>query len=121
MQLWTIQMARWRLAQAQGIHFIDTTVKSGNPAFAPTWDIVLASKSGQMSPQEYTQRYLELMRQSLRHNPAPWEQLQQQEKIALACYCPAGQFCHRLVLAAALTKYLQSKGIAVDARGELLK
>lgn len=120
MQLYTIQMARWRLAKARSIHLLDTTVKSGNPAFAPSWEMVLGSKSGQLSNEAYTQQYLALMRQSFLSNRGEWEALVQHEQLALACYCTTGAFCHRVILAPLVQKYLQSKGLTVEFCGEIL-
>lgn len=121
MQLWTIQMGKWRLALAQGIYLLDSTVKSGVAAFAPTWEIVGAVKAGEITEQQYTEQYLLLMRESFRRQPEQWQALEGYPSIAVACYCKPGKFCHRHLLADMLTKYFTSRNIPVEFRGELLQ
>lgn len=99
MELFTIQMGRWRLARDHKVEFIDTTVKSGNSVFSPTWDMVLGHKDGSVSDEEYTKRYRERMIESWKNNRAEWESyLRREHPIAIACYCKPGVFCHRLLL-----------------------
>ena len=43
---------------------LNTTVKSGIKAFAPTWDMVMGHKQGKISDEEYTKLYYALMRES---------------------------------------------------------
>lgn len=119
MELWTIQMSRWRLAKERGIDFIDTTVKGGSQAFGPSWDMVLGHKAGTLSDEQYTEQYVQRMRASVREHGAAWNELGQHDKIALACFCRTGAFCHRHLLAGMVTKYLTSKGITVQFHGEL--
>ena len=44
--------------------YLDITVKSGDKAFAPTWKMVMGSKQGKITDEEYTHQYTELMRKS---------------------------------------------------------
>ncbi len=83
---------------------LDITVKTGNKAFAPTWKMVMQSKKGIMSKEEYTKNYMELMRKSYLENMEEWEKLLNRDKAVLVCFCPAGAFCHRLILAKMLEK-----------------
>lgn len=99
MDIFTIQVGRYRLAQQHKVEFIDTTVKSGLRIFAPTWEMVLGHKDGSWSDEQYTAAYRAMMRQSWIDNREQWLSiLKRQEPIALACYCKPGVFCHRLLL-----------------------
>ena len=40
---------------------LDIIVKTSDGTFAPTWEMVKKHKSGEMSDEEYTKRYLLLM------------------------------------------------------------
>lgn len=133
MKLYTIQMSQWRKAQALGIPFLDTTVKSGDPTFAPSWEIVTAYKQGRslhpgLSPEEsYTINYKELMRQSLRQNRSRWLEVIQMDQVAIACYCgyydqsqPAHiRFCHRHILCELLSLLCAQQGVAFEYAGEI--
>lgn len=123
MQLWTCQMAKWRKARAEGITLFDTTVKSGLPVFAPTWEMVgwIKDHPGDAGMEErYTQAYQHLMRKSWSEHRADWEFLLEQERVAIACYCPPGEYCHRLLLKDYLVAAGQRLGITVEYQGELL-
>lgn len=117
-EIWTIQMAQWRALEGTGIVLIDTTVKSGLKAFAPAWDMVLGHKDGSMSNERYTELYQGLMRSSWREQPQAWLDLLAKPKIALACYCKPGNFCHRHILASYLLAAGQAMGKTVVLRGE---
>ena len=103
MDVSTIQMAKHRKLESLGIELIDTTVKSGIKAFAPSWEMVLGHKTGKISDEEYTKQYREMMLRSYMINQTIWFNLLQKEKIALACYCSPDKFCHRHLL----VKYLE--------------
>lgn len=98
-EIYTIQI---KVAQKLGLvndeNYLDTTVKSGDPSFAPTWKIVMGVKKGAISEDEYTAEYLQLMEKSYNKNPQRWQQVLDREKVILACYCRAGIFCHRHLL-----------------------
>lgn len=119
--IYTVQMAQWRLCKARGIELIDTTVKSGDPVFAPTWEMVRAIKAGEITDEQYTELYREHMRQSWIKNKQAWLDLLKRGEIAIACYCKAGKFCHRHLLIeylVALCKYLE---IEYTLGGEICK
>jgi hypothetical protein len=120
-ELWTIQMGQWRLAKAAGIHLLDSTAKSGVEAFAPLMHNVMAYKSGQLSEEQYTALYLEKMAQSKIINSRTWAFLDHYPKLAIACYCPAGVFCHRHLFKKLAIEHLTNQNITVIDRGELIK
>lgn len=120
MILYTIQVPRWRRAKALGIEFVDTTVKSGLSWLAPSWDIVMGVKSGKITPEEYTVQYTELMRKSYRENKALWLELCRKDTIAIACYCPAGNFCHRYLLVEFIKAICKAENIPFEFKGELV-
>lgn len=119
MELWTIQLAHWRVAKEHGIEVINTTVKSGHEAFAPTWALVRAWQQGRLTPEGYTAYYLERMEWSMRRHETYWRALESKPKIALACYCKPGVFCHRHVLAELVQEWMKKKNIPVEFKGEL--
>lgn len=119
LELYTVQLGNWRKANARGIILVDTTVKSGEPAFAPTWDMVLGHKNGTLSDDEYTARYKAMMEHSMHVNPAQWNELLNQTVVALACYCSPGKFCHRHLLREIVLKEADRRGITAHHRGEI--
>lgn len=120
MMLYTIQMAQWRLAQKLEIPMIDTTIKSGEKTFQPSWEIVTAVKSGVISPEVYTEEYLQIMRDSYKNNRSRWLEVCNMPVVAIACYCPDGQFCHRHVLATCFKYVCRKNGLPFELKGELL-
>ena len=114
MEVITIQMSKRYQAQRFGLELVDTTVKSGLRLFAPTWDIVMGHKRGKLQPgdddskylryapiddAQYTEIYNAMMRRSWNEHREEWLTFMRQEQpLALACYCPAGVFCHRHLL-----------------------
>lgn len=117
--LFTVQMSRWRQLKAANIELIDTTVKTGERAFAPTWDLVLASKANEITPAQYTEQYLNMMRQSYHGNREVWDRLLLSSgDVAIACYCTPGAFCHRHILKDVLEKVCVSRKIPFFYYGE---
>lgn len=91
----------------RGDDALDVTVKSATGhgrAFRPTWEIVMAHKAGRISDEEYTERYLAMLRHSYRTQQASWRWLLAQESVTLLCYCRPGKFCHRHILKDVLVK-----------------
>ena len=119
MKVWTIQMGQWRKAKERNVTLVDTTVKSGDRLFAPTWDMVTQWHAGALSEAAYTEQYYALMRLSFRNNKAAWLSFLQQDEIALACYCKAGGFCHRHLLLRILEQIALANNIPFQAMGEL--
>lgn len=102
-----------------GVPLIDTTVKSGESTFAPTWDIVTRVKSGEITPDQYTEIYLSQMRHSYKRNTARWVEVARMDRVAVACYCTSGKFCHRLILIDLFKKVCEWHQIPFVYIGEL--
>ena len=109
-QIWT---AQYRYA---GPDRLDITVKGQDPLgkhFAPTWNIVMGHKRGELSDEEYTEIYHGLMVASYRNHRDAWEELLKRERIVLVCFCRPGKFCHRYLLASYLEK------LGAEYKGEI--
>lgn len=119
MEVYTIQISQWRKAKAAGIPFVDTTVKTGTSIFAPTWPMVVGVKAGSITEAEYTEQYIALMRERFNQRPEEWAVFCKQEKVAIACFCPSGCFCHRYILKDLLAKYCNRYNIPFEYKGEL--
>lgn len=119
LDIYTIQLAKWRLLKDRSIELIDTTVKSGDPAFAPTWDMVTQIKSGALTEETYRRQYIALMKETVKTHRASWEALIRKPAIALACYCPPHHFCHRLVLYRMVMYYAQLNEQPCQYLGEI--
>lgn len=117
--LYTAQIAQWRKCKERGIELIDTTVKSGLSEFAPTWDIVMGVKQGDITEAQYTEVYHSLMQRSFREHRQAWLDLLSKEHIAIACYCKAGAFCHRHLLLEYLKAACDYFGIQYTLGGEV--
>ena len=121
MNVYTIQVCRWKLCQSKNICFIDTTVKTGYKELAPTWDMAMSYKKGELSEDKYTELYLDILKTSYQNNPSFWADLLNSDVVALGCYCKPDNFCHRLIL----TDFLKQKCFEEDTDftylGELLK
>lgn len=87
-----------------GKNRLDITIKTGNKVFAPTWDLVTNYKNGNISEEEYTKKYYQLMRKSYKENREVWEKLLTDKEVVLVCYCPENNFCHRYLLKDILVK-----------------
>lgn len=120
MKLFTIQLAQWRKAKKLGIPVLDTTVRTGDKCFAPSWDIVLKVKSGEITESEYTELYKAIMLVSIKLNPSRWAEVLRMESVAVACYCGNGKFCHRYILAEILQKLCLHNHIPCIMEGEVI-
>jgi len=118
-ELWTIQMAQWRLAKDLDVKFLDITAKSGLLPFAPEFSNVMAYKRGELTEKHYTDLYLAKMATSLVEFPRYWKRLEFYPRIAFACYCKAGVFCHRHLFLKLVKELLEAAGHEVIVRGEL--
>lgn len=120
MEIYTIQLAKHRLARKLGIKITDSTVKSGDKRLAPTWEMVMGHKNGMITNDEYEERYRKLMRESQLKHPEFWDSLLEQKVLCIACFCSAYTFCHRHILASLLIEYGLSKSITVTIKGEIV-
>lgn len=118
--VWTVQLARHRLAKTLGIKLFDITVKSGIQEFSPTWDMLRAYKAGQMPASEYERLYIQKVKNTLETSPELWQEFKKEKNIAIGCYCTPGVFCHRLIFTNLLTQYLCSQGREVVNKGEII-
>lgn len=118
MELYTVQLAKWKTLEGTDIEVVNTTVKNGLEVFAPTWDLVLGYKSGKYSEAYYREHYINKMRESYYANRDLWISYLQKDKIALSCMCPAGNFCHRLILKEIFMGLGANLGLPVTDQGE---
>ncbi len=93
MKVWT---AQYRYA---GLDRLDITVKTGEVTFQPNWDIVLGLKNHRIDQEQYTWQYKNLMDKSRKTFPDRWKEILARDEVTLVCFCPAGAFCHRVLLA----------------------
>lgn len=122
MRIWTLQLAKWRLAKQKGFHAVDITVKSWRKEFAPDWDFLMAYKASAQdatAEREYTIKYLYKLERLLDADAEVLVSLLRHEDLVLMCYCPAGKFCHRHLLANKLQEVGMMFGIVVELCGEL--
>ncbi len=83
---------------------LDITRKSADQLgkhFAPTWAMVRAYKAGKLSEEQYTEQYRAILS---RVPDCIWQDILSRRSITLVCYCPPGEFCHRLLLADELVR-----------------
>jgi uncharacterized protein YeaO (DUF488 family) len=113
LHLFTAQIGKYK-----GPDALDITVKSGDHAFAPTWDIVLDWKSGKINWETYTQRYRQKMLESYRQHSDTWNNILHKGDLTLLCYCREGEHCHRYLLAEFLCKLGEQVGVRVVNEGE---
>lgn len=119
---YTACLHRRQGVQERNIPLVDTTVKSGNKAFAPSWDIVQAHKLSDHSKEAdmtYLDVYVPMMRFSYKHNLSEWLKLFDAPEVALGCYCKPGAFCHRHVLVDLLEAVAKKHGLAFSRGGEV--
>jgi uncharacterized protein YeaO (DUF488 family) len=113
-------MSKRSEAWRHDIVFVDTTVKSGVKMFAPTWAMVLGLKGGEYSEEEYTVMYKQLMRESFQKDRVKWLTfLKEKDRLAIACYCAKGEFCHRYLLKDIFQAICEKEGIPFEYYGEL--
>jgi hypothetical protein len=101
----TIYTAQYRYS---GKNRLDITVKGKDPVgswFAPTWEMVMKTKKGLMSKDEYTRKYYSLMRERYREHPDIFNDLLKRDEAVFVCFeKPEEGFCHRYILANIFTK-----------------
>jgi ribA/ribD-fused uncharacterized protein len=88
---------------------LDITVKGQHPLgriFAPTWNIVLASKNGSITQPDYVSEYYSMMLKSYNMYPHVWHYILSLDTVTFVCFCRPGEFCHRVLL----TDYFKQMG-----------
>ena len=86
---------------------LDITVKANTPPgdiLAPTWDMVKGYKDGTLTQWEYAVKYFALiLSRSMQNQPAFNTTFSaivtNRQQLTLVCFCPVGQFCHRILAA----------------------
>lgn len=125
MELYTGQMncGKWVPSQL-GIPVLDVTVKSGDTTFAPDWETLMNYKRSPktaIDEAEYTERFLQGLRDSFRSNPERWREILSMDSLCILCYCRKGKFCHRLILVDVFEKQCKHWNIPFVYKGELSK
>jgi len=77
---------------------LDITYKS-NSVFAPTKELVYGFKYHGLSQESYFNQYKSLMEKSYTNNQAEWNRILNLKTVVFVCFCPANEFCHRVILA----------------------
>jgi protein gp37 len=107
---------------------LDITVKSATDwvgkFLTPSWDIVMGHKRGDISDDEYTSRYKQMLREryAAGSNTATihhW--LRTTDRVVLKCYCREGKFCHRHIAAQVLQSIGQHIGVRVLIGDEITR
>jgi len=110
MKCWTAQY------RYPGPNRLDISVKGNDPLgkyFAPTWEMLMEYKKGLglVSPEilekTYTDKYFQLLTKRMQENFTPFAELLAREYVVFVCFCAAGEFCHRILLA----YFLQQLGV----------
>lgn len=86
---------------------MDITVKGnqypGN-LFAPTWEMVKGYKDQKLTQWDYTVQYFSLLLSRAVQTDATFRSALRdltthRPQITLVCFCPSGEFCHRILAA----------------------
>lgn len=120
--VWTLQMAKWRIAEQRQLPTLNTTVKSGIKYLAPDWDFLVDyQKSDKSSEAEavYTRKYLKKLDRLLDEDAERLVEILRMGEVVLMCYCPAGKFCHRYLLVEKLREVAEWFGYEFEYAGEL--
>ena len=91
----------------------DITIKTSTAwaTFAPSWEMVTAwrnSAKDEMARARYTTKYIHLLNERHAISPKPFQDLAvlaAGQNITVVCFCAAGDFCHRILLAAWMELY----------------
>jgi hypothetical protein len=87
---------------------LDITVKGNTPpgsVLAPTWEMVKGYQKGTITQWDYATRYFSLIVERMHTiNSDKWrimldDVVADRKQLTLVCFCPAGQFCHRILAA----------------------
>lgn len=121
MKLATAQVCNWRsFKDKEGWLWLDATRKTGDLRLAPSWNMVSAIKKQQISESDYTREFYHLMMESIKANRDYWLNLAKEDSVVvIACYCPPGDFCHRLLLADIFHRLCVKAGLPFKYIGEI--
>lgn len=125
MEIYTMQLSKWRLAKKQDIQIIDCTLKSGvyycgERWLAPTKNLLWAYKEGAITEEQYEKEYLSIMRERYTRD-RQWfvDFCNTKNSLAIACYCKGGGFCHRYLLIKIFDQICGHYNIPYTYKGEL--
>ncbi|QVW55075.1 hypothetical protein pEaSNUABM29_00031 [Erwinia phage pEa_SNUABM_29] len=121
-RLWTLQLAKWRVAEKRSLPKLDITVKSGLKYLAPDWDFLMDYKKSDKGPEAeaaYTVRYMQKLNRLFDEDTDKLIEILRNEEVVLMCYCPEGKFCHRHLLVKYLIEIGEWFGYEVIYMGEL--
>ena len=125
LKVWTARVDYEAVQEGEVV--LNTTAKSAKglgKTFAPTWEMVLARKQERITWEQYTERYLNLLRERYTKNADRFKEACESGEITLLCYCKNsvanGKNCHRYLLADVLVKVAQSLEIDAQYLGERL-
>lgn len=82
-------------------------------AYVPAYLGEMLVSSNQPVPEGWEVHVAEARARGVRPDPAAWKRLLARPRVVLACYCPVGARCHRLLLAKVLGK------LGATLKGEL--
>lgn len=120
-KLYTIAIPQWRKAKSLDIPLFDITVKTGYEPFAPYKDVLYAYKRGEVTDDQYTTLYLNKLREHFRKVPDDFlKVLEAEGSMAIACYCKAGNFCHRYLFLSYIMELAEDNEFDVISAGEIV-
>ncbi len=121
-----IRTGRISYQEQSGETVLDITAKSGKGLgafFAPPWKLVMASKRGEITWEEYTERYRALLWERYRDNPQIFRTLLNTKNPVLCCYCKdthtTTRHCHRYLLLDFVKSIASEFGWVVADGGEV--
>lgn len=100
---------------------------SNYPHIAPTWDLIYRIKGGQITEEEYTSLYLDMLKERA-FNPQHFVDSLEDEVTVLLCYEKPTDFCHRHIVASLIEErtgvkvpeWLNEKELATQRQHELV-
>ncbi len=105
---------------------LNTTIKSATglgAVFAPTWSMVMDWKRSRIDWDNYTNQYIELMREQYQKNQAAFLEALQSDALIICCYCKdthsSTRHCHRYLLVDILHKVADRHQIGFKSIGEV--
>jgi len=91
---------------------LDITVKGQDALgkhFAPTWKMVMGTKNGTMTEDEYVQQYVKIIdRVPVNILKQLFDFADKHGSITFVCFCPEYAFCHRNILTRILVDRVHS-------------
>ncbi len=121
LEVFTIQMGKWRDLKETDIELVDITVKSGIRVFSPHSSDLYAFKANELDKEEFSSRYIAKLKCSLSDKVPEWDELVSKDRIALTCYCSKDGFCHRYLLVEFLVAHAKELNVNVIYHGEYAK